>query len=86
MSTSVNMDTGEVSISDTCRVVIHNSSSGRYISFLDVPDLKKSTLCQADNTRSEPLLILHNLHERHCSEAIGNLPYIIRTGILHYIT
>ena len=28
----------------------------RYISLLDVPDLKKSTLCQADNTRSEPLL------------------------------
>ncbi len=31
--------------------------SNRYISYLDVPDLKKSTLCQADNTRSEPLLI-----------------------------
>ncbi len=28
----------------------------RYISLLHVPDLKKSTLCQADNTRSEPLL------------------------------
>ncbi len=28
----------------------------RYISLLDVPD-QKSTLCQADNTRSEPLLL-----------------------------
>ncbi len=45
MSTSVNSDTGEVSISDTCQ------ADSQYI----VPD-QKSTLCQADNTRSEPLL------------------------------
>ncbi len=42
MSTSVNSDTGKASIS-------------RYISLLDVPD-QKSALCQADNTRCEPLL------------------------------
>ena len=36
-------------------ILIHCTYS-RYISLLDVPDLKKSTRCQADNTRSEPLL------------------------------
>ncbi len=45
MSTSVNSDTGQVSVSDSCQAD----------SLLDVPD-QKSTLYQSDNTRSEPLL------------------------------
>ncbi len=45
-------DTGQVPIPGTFEYITLYS---RYISLLHMPDLK-STLCQADNTRSEPLL------------------------------
>ncbi len=37
----------------------------RYISLLDVPDLKKGTLCQADNTTVEVLELWTVFHERY---------------------
>ncbi len=62
-STNVILDTGQVPITGASQahewkfnILVHCIYS-RYISLLDVPYLKKSTLCQADNTRSEPLLI-----------------------------
>ncbi len=54
MSTIVNSDTGEVSISDTVQHQPANRENPSGFLF-DVPD-QKSTLYQADNTRSEPLL------------------------------
>ncbi len=43
-------------IKTLCKYYLKTLLSNRYISYLDVPDLK-STLSQADNTRSEPLLV-----------------------------
>ncbi len=69
MSTSVNSDTSEVSISHMCQA--YSSIQGgcevipyisRYISLLDVPD-QKSALCQADNTRSERLIVVTRISE-----------------------
>ncbi len=60
MSTSVNLDTGDVSNSGTSNIYTYGSYGFGADSLMCLT--KKSTLCQADNTRSEPLLTYDNPH------------------------